>query len=147
MSTKPIIAVSGGFDPIHVGHIRMIRDASQNGDILIIVNSDEWLRRKKGYVFMSFEERVEILSFLKGVVAVESVDDSDNTVCEALERLKPDYFANGGDRGKRNTPEMNICNSLGIELLWNMGGKKIQSSSDLVNKQKWAKDGLWNYNN
>jgi hypothetical protein len=61
------------------------------------------------------------------------LNDSDESVCEALKRLKPDYFANGGDRKNHNTPEMQVCKELGIELLWNMGGGKIQSSSDLVN--------------
>jgi len=60
------------------------------------------------------------------------VDDTDNTVCEALKRLKPDYFANGGDRKTNNTPEMDVCTELGIELLWKIGGGKIQSSSALV---------------
>jgi hypothetical protein len=60
------------------------------------------------------------------------VEDTDNTVCEALHRLKPDYFANGGDRKTNNTPEMEVCNACGIELLWKMGGGKIQSSSELV---------------
>ena len=66
-----------------------------------------------------------------------SVDDSDNTVCEALKRIKPDYFANGGDRILSNTPEMKLCHELGIQMLWNVGGGKEQSSSSLVNNVKW----------
>ena len=74
---KPIIAVSGGFDPVHIGHVRMIKDASRYGDVLVIINSDEWLERKKGYVFMPWKERAEIMGNIKGVTTVTSVDDSD----------------------------------------------------------------------
>ena len=128
------IMISGGFDPIHKGHIRMIREAVKKGEVLVIVNSDAWLMRKKGYVFMPFEERVEIIKSIKGVrdTAVVGIDDSDNTVCEALRKFKPDYFANGGDRTNTNTPEMALCEELGIEMLWEVGGGKVQSSSTLT---------------
>ncbi len=131
------IMVSGGFDPIHIGHIRMIREAAQYGQVIVVANSDAWLMRKKGYVFMPFEERAEILRSIKGVTRVEAVDDSDGTVCEALNRLKPTYFANGGDRTKKNTPEMKVCNKLKISMIWEMGGNdKVQSSSTLVEQYK-----------
>jgi D-beta-D-heptose 7-phosphate kinase/D-beta-D-heptose 1-phosphate adenosyltransferase len=128
------VAVSGGFDPVHFGHVRMIQEASQFGDVIVILNSDDWLMRKKGFVFMSWEERAEILSAIKGVAKVVPVDDSDGSVCEALRREKPTYFANGGDRTNKNTPEMEVCTELGISMLWGVGGGKIQSSSDLVAK-------------
>lgn len=125
--------VSGGFDPIHGGHVQMIRDAAQYGNVIVVANSDDWLIRKKGYVFMSFEERAKILKEIKGVILVSAVDDSDNTVCEAIRMLRPDYFANGGDRGKNNTPEQNVCEQLGVEMLWGIGGDyKFNSSSDLA---------------
>jgi len=125
--------VSGGFDPVHAGHIRMIRSAAKYGDVIIIANSDKWLHKKKGFVFMDFEQRTEILNSIKGVILVDSVDDSDGTVCEAIRRLKPTYFANGGDRGKHNTPEQNVCEKLGIEMLWSIGGdEKVAASSELV---------------
>ena len=131
------VMVSGGFDPVHVGHIRMIRAAAEYGDVIVIANSDEWLFRKKGFNFMDFEKRAEILDSIKGVIMVDSVDDSDGTVCEAIERHKPTYFANGGDRGRTNTPEQNVCERLGVELLWGIGGEeKIDSSSDLVAKTR-----------
>mgnify|MGYP003633246537 CR=1 FL=1 len=136
------VVVSGGFDPVHVGHVRMITEAAKYGDVIVVANSDDWLENKKGYIFMSWEERAEILSSFKGVVKVERVDDTDGTVCEALKRLKPTYFANGGDRQDTNTPEMHVCKKLGIELLWNIGGGKIQSSSSLVEKQKSNYDGV-----
>jgi len=136
---KPIVAVSGGFDPIHKGHVQMIIEASKHGDVVVIVNSDDWLIRKKGYKFMSFDERSYICSKIKGVKFVTDVDDSDGTVCEALQRIVPDFFANGGDRYDNNTPEMELCNELNIEMLWNVGGDKIQSSSELVTKAKYGK--------
>tara|TARA_Y100000034_G_scaffold123456_1_gene170221 strand:+ start:693 stop:1184 length:492 start_codon:yes stop_codon:yes gene_type:complete len=127
------VMVSGGFDPVHAGHIRMIRAAAEYGGVIVVANSDEWLYRKKGFVFMEFERRVEILNAIKGVILVDSVDDSDDTVCEAIRRLKPTYFANGGDRKRSNTPEQNVCEELGVKLLWSIGGdEKLASSSDLV---------------
>ena len=126
------IMVSGGFDPIHIGHVRMILDASTYGNVIVVANSDEWLISKKGYVFMPWTQRAEILRAIKGVTAVEAVDDSDGSVCEAIQRVRPDYFANGGDRKFENTPEVDLCEKLGVEMVWNVGGEKIQSSSDLV---------------
>ena len=130
---RPTIMVSGGFDPVHAGHIRMIRAAAKYGDVIVVANSDKWLNDKKGFVFMDFEQRSEILNSIKGVILVSHVDDSDGTVCEAIRRLKPDYFANGGDRGKHNTPEQNVCEELDIEMLWSIGGdEKVAASSELV---------------
>ena len=94
------VMVSGGFDPVHVGHIRMIREAAEWGDVIVVINSDDWLKRKKGYVFMPWEERAEIMGNIKGVKIVTNVDDSDGTVCNALRHHKPNAFANGGDRKK-----------------------------------------------
>ena len=136
---KKIVTVSGGFDPLHVGHVRMIQAAAQMGDVIVIANSDDWLMRKKGYVFMPYEERQEVLYSIKGVIDVFEADDEDGTVCKTLEKIKPDIFANGGDRKDNNTPEMDVCNELGIELLWNIGGEKVESSSNLVNKARWEK--------
>jgi D-beta-D-heptose 7-phosphate kinase/D-beta-D-heptose 1-phosphate adenosyltransferase len=135
LTKKKIVTVSGGFDPIHVGHVRMIQEAATYGDVIIIANSDKWLKRKKGYVFMSYEERQEILYALKGVVDVMEADDDDNTVCKTLEKIKPDIFANGGDRKTGNVPEYNVCRKLGIDMLFGIGGNdKPQSSSWLVDK-------------
>ena len=142
---KKIIAVSGGFDPIHIGHVRMIREAAELGEVIVVLNSDEWLTRKKGYKFMDFAERSYIAGSIKGVSLTTGVDDSDGTVCEALRRIKPDMFANGGDRILSNTPEMDVCSELGIEMVWNVGGGKEQSSSSLVNNIKFYdefKDGV-----
>ena len=142
MRERPIIAVSGGFDPVHIGHVRMIQDAARYGDVMVIINSDDWLMRKKGYVFMPWQERAEIMGNIKGVRLVTQVDDSDGTVCEALKRHRPDAFANGGDRKTQNTPEMDVCEELGIQMMWAIGGNdKPQSSSWLVDKLKENKNG------
>ena len=134
------VCISGGFDPVHVGHLRMIREASKLGKLIIILNSDEWLKRKKGYAFMPFDERKEILMGFRGVSGVSSVDDSDGTVCEALARIKPSIFANGGDRKEGNVPEYEVCETLDIGMIYNIGGGKVQSSSELVSNSKGAKD-------
>jgi len=127
------IAVSGGFDPIHVGHVRMILKAAEYGDVIVILNTDEWLEKKKGYAFMRWEERAEILKAISGVVDVVKCIDEDNTVCETLRLLSPTYFANGGDRKEGNVPEEKVCKDLDIEMLWGIGGNnKPQSSSWLV---------------
>tara|TARA_R100001509_G_scaffold79014_1_gene44258 strand:+ start:762 stop:1217 length:456 start_codon:yes stop_codon:yes gene_type:complete len=132
------ILVSGGFDPIHSGHVRMIQEAATEGNVIVVVNSDDWLIRKKGFYFMTWDERAEIIRSIRGVAEVVKVDDSDNSVCEAIKRLhtqyKCDTFANGGDRTNNNTPEKELCEKLGIEMLWNVGGGKIQSSSSLVDR-------------
>ena len=134
---KATVMVSGGFDPVHVGHIRMIRAAAEYGDVIVIANSDDWLYRKKGFNFMDFQSRFEVLDSIKGVIIVDSVDDSDGTVCDAIRRHKPTYFANGGDRGKNNTPEADLCRELGVKLLWGIGGEeKVESSSDLVTRTR-----------
>jgi D-beta-D-heptose 7-phosphate kinase/D-beta-D-heptose 1-phosphate adenosyltransferase len=134
MSNKrKIVTISGGCDPLHSGHVAMILEAATYGDVVVILNSDDWLMRKKGYVFMPWKERAEILMGIKGVVDVVPVDDSDGTVCEALRRIQPHYFANGGDRKVGNTPEGDVCAELGIEMLWGIGGtEKVQSSSWLI---------------
>jgi len=131
MSEK-IVVVSGGFDPIHVGHLRMMKEAAEHGKLTVVINSDAWLKRKKGYVFMPWEERAELISALSCVDKVIEAKDDDRTVCETLKELRPDIFANGGDRGVNTTPEAKLCEELGIELIWNIGGSKVRSSSKLV---------------
>ena len=134
------VAVSGGFDPVHVGHLRMFKEASSYGKLVVILNSDEWLIRKKGYIFMTFDERKEIIESFDCVYDVIEVDDTDSTVCEALERLRPAFFANGGDRKSDNVPEVELCERLSISLIWNVGGDKIQSSTDLIDSLETGGD-------
>ena len=138
------ICVSGGFDPIHVGHVRLIQSASEHGDVFVILNSDEWLMRKKGYMFMTFDERKEIIQSMRAVHDVIEVNDDDGSVCEALERIRPHFFGNGGDRLSDNVPEVELCKELGIKMIFNLGGEKIQSSSDLVQSYKELSENLEN---
>lgn len=129
------VAVSGGFDPVHGGHIDLFNEAKKLGDkLIVILNTDDFLRRKKGFSFMTWDERAKIISNLKAVDRVVKCIDSDDTVCETLKWIKPDIFANGGDRHKQNTPEDATCKELGIRAVYGIGGKKTQSSSELIKK-------------
>ena len=93
------VAISGAFDPIHVGHIRYVREAAKLGDrLVVILNGNDFLLRKRGFVFRPFEERKEILENVKGVAEVIASVDEDQTVRKTLELVKPDIFAKGGDR-------------------------------------------------
>jgi cytidyltransferase-like protein len=133
-----IVAVSGGFDPLHAGHVRLFKEAKARGDkLIVIVNNDNWLYKKKGYVFMPENYRKEIIEAIRFVDEVfltdHSKDPDDMSVCAALESIKPDIFANGGDRHSDNIPEIEICQKIGCKLVFNSGaGGKIQSSSWLV---------------
>ncbi len=132
------VAISGAFDPIHIGHVRYIREAAKLGDrLVVILNSDDFLLRKKGFVFMPFEERKEILENFKGVSEVIAAVDEDQTVCKTLQLVKPNIFAKGGDRtGPENIPEAKTCHKIGCKLVTNVGGGKIRSNSELSWKVK-----------
>lgn len=133
-----IVAVSGGFDPLHIGHVRMFAAAKKLGDrLVVIVNNDNWLRKKKGFVFMPEHERVELikqLAVVDDVVLTEHLpNDPDTSVCRALIDLNPTIFANGGDRGADNVPEYTLCTERGIKMEFNVGeGGKVQSSSWMI---------------
>lgn len=137
-----IVAVSGGFDPIHIGHVRMIREARALGDeLVVILNNDKWLMRKKGFVFMPEAERQEIIEALEGVSRVVLTkhieNDPDTSVCGALREIRPNIFANGGDRFADNIPEAILAREFGIELVFGVGrGGKVQSSSWLTSNIK-----------
>ena len=137
---KIVVAVSGGFDPIHVGHVELFSEAKALGDeLVVILNNDNWLRKKKGHVFMPELERKEIIEALKPVDRVvltkHKPNDQNVSVCRALEKIKPDIFANGGDRHQHNIPEVATCQKLGCRMVFNVGKRgKIQSSSWLVEK-------------
>ena len=130
--SKKTVAVSGYFDPIHVGHIEYLELAKKIGDYLIvIVNNDFQASLKKGKSFMNENDRVEIVSALKCVDEVFLSIDKDSSVCKSLEHLKPDIFANGGDRKLDEIPETSVMKKYNIKMVDGLG-KKIRSSSDLT---------------
>jgi D-beta-D-heptose 7-phosphate kinase/D-beta-D-heptose 1-phosphate adenosyltransferase len=131
------VAVSGGFDPIHIGHVRMFQRAKKYGTkLLVILNNDAWLRAKKGFAFMPEKERAEIIKALgadRVYITKHHEGDLDRSVCKALRATRPHIFANGGDRGKGTVPEVDVCKELGIRMVFNVGhGGKVQSSSWLT---------------
>jgi D-beta-D-heptose 7-phosphate kinase/D-beta-D-heptose 1-phosphate adenosyltransferase len=141
------IAISGGFDPVHVGHIQLIKEAKALGDqLVVIINNDNWLIKKKGFAFMPQEERKVILEAIKYVDEVVTTSHPENptdmSVCVELEKIKPDIFANGGDRNEADAAnpksslyrDIETCKKLGIEMVFNVGGGKMQSSSELVKR-------------
>jgi len=137
------IMLSGGFDPIHVGHIELIKQTAIIGDLLLVIlNTDEFLTNKKRRPFMKFKERKIIVESIKGVDLVIKSIDKDQTVCETLKKLNELkdkenlLFCNGGDRTNgTNTPEHKLCEELGIETIYGLG-EKIQSSSWLTDKKE-----------
>ncbi len=148
---KIVVAVSGGFDPIHIGHIRMFERARALGDeLVVILNNDNWLRAKKQHIFMPQEERKEVLESLRPVDRViltkhgkHPKGPQEMSVSRELRKIKPDIFANGGDRNEKNAAnpasslywDINTCGHLGTEMVFNIGhGGKIQSSSWLLDE-------------
>jgi cytidyltransferase-like protein len=137
---KTIVVVSGGFDPVHSGHIALIKQARSLGDMLIVgINSDEWLARKKGRAFMPWQERLCILNNLSTVDEVYTFDDEDGTACHLLHQVRAHYpedrivFANGGDRTQDNIPEMAVD---GVEFAFGVGGENKANSSSWI-LQEW----------
>lgn len=149
---EKLIIISGGFDPLHIGHIRYARDARKLGDHLtVILNNDHWLTAKKGRPFMNENARDAIMSELKCVddvlMSFHKARPKDMSVCEEIKFLhdtfKDDHelhFAKGGDRTEGNVPEEELCKKLKIPIHYNVGGGKIESSSRLIKKSggmKW----------
>jgi len=131
------VAVSGYFDPIHVGHLEYLKLSKELGDrLVVIVNNNHQCVLKKGKPFMDEKDRLEIVKSLKVVDEVFLSIDMDKTVCASLESIKPDIFANGGDRSTEEVPESVICKKHNIQMTDGLGDK-IRSSSDLTGlKQK-----------
>jgi len=138
---KTITLVTGGFDPIHSGHIAYFEAAKALGDYLYVgLNSDDWLIRKKGKYFMPFEERASVVSALRVVDGIIPFDDSDNTAIDAIRKALVRFpetnivFANGGDRGKDNIPEMSIESSDRLTFAFGIGGDDKKNSSSWILK-------------
>ena len=128
-----IVAVSGYFNPVHVGHLEMIGKAKKLGDkLVVIINNDAQIKIKGSVPFMSLADRVKIMKAFRDVDEVMVSIDKDYTVCQSLAKLKPDIFANGGDRYNINdVPEYDICKKYGIKMVDGLG-KKIRASSKLI---------------
>jgi D-beta-D-heptose 7-phosphate kinase/D-beta-D-heptose 1-phosphate adenosyltransferase len=126
------VAISGYFDPIHIGHLEYIRLAKELGEYLIvIVNNDEQASLKKGNSFMCEDDRLAIVACIKGVNEAVLSIDKDETVCKTLDLIKPDIFANGGDRSNSEIPEFKICKENNTKVVDGLGDK-IRSSSELT---------------
>ncbi len=133
--------VSGGFDPIHEGHIEMIKASKAKSDgVILLLNSDEWLCRKKGKNFMSFKTRLAICENIKGVVDAFGFDDADNSASDGIRKAREKYpdadlvFANGGDRTKDNIPETAAANECRVRLEFGVGGENKANSSSWILK-------------
>lgn len=139
-----IVVTSGGFDPIHPGHIKYLRSAASHGDKHIcIVNSDKFLDAKKGYHVQDWISRMTIILNIKGVDYVIPAMDEDGTVCKTLQWIRAEYpndvifFCKGGDRTKDEIPEKKICDELGIHIWDGMGGRnKVDSSQRIIGRLK-----------
>ncbi len=126
------IAISGYFDPIHIGHIEYINNAKKLGDwLVVIVNNNNQCALKKGKYFMDEKDRVLIVKNIKAVDEVFLSIDEDKTVCKSLKKVNPDVFANGGDRKNYEIPESKVCKENNIQIIDGLGDK-IRSSSDLT---------------
>ncbi len=136
--------VSGGFDPIHEGHIEMIKDATSKSDgVILLLNSDAWLCRKKGKNFMEFKTRQAVCENIQGVEEAFGFNDDDGSACDGIRLAREKYpndelvFANGGDRTKNNIPEGSACEKYNVKLEFGVGGEnKANSSSWILNKWK-----------
>lgn len=135
---RKTVAISGYFNPLHVGHLRYIEAARDLGyALVVIVNNDKQVELKGSTPFMTQSERLEIMSALWGVHCVVLSIDNDRSVCKTLSRIKPDIFAVGADHPKNEKlKEEEVCKKLGIKIVHGVGGKKIQSSSTIINKVK-----------
>lgn len=146
---QPIMMTSGGFDPLHVGHLRCIQatvkmannpkefPAAYKPLVVVVVNCDGFLKAKKGYSFMSLEDRMEIINGIKGVDCVLPwfYSNDDFTVTKAIDKIKPRWFTKGGDRtDATNIPEWEICQQRGCKIITGVGGEKIRSSSEMVER-------------
>ena len=127
-----IVATSGYFDPLHVGHLECLKLARELGDkLIVIINNDLQAKLKKGKSFMSQEDRMKIVGALACVDEVFLSIDNDKTQCESLKYLKPNIFAKGGDRMTDEIPEAKVCSDLGIKIIDGLG-EKIRSSSSMT---------------
>ena len=133
------ILISGAFNPLHFGHLLLLKDASKYGKVIVALNSDEWVIKNKGHLLFDFETRKSILEECKYVHKVISFDDSEGDVTYALFEVRPTYFGNGGSATSLSVPkeEMQVCGYLGIEPVFDLGNATSEiNNDDLVAAQK-----------
>lgn len=140
------VMISGGFDPVHIGHIELMQEARALGDrLVVVINNDNWIKKKKGAAFMPDSERKAIIEAIRyvneAILTSHPENPSDMSVSAELEKIRPDIFANGGDRNETDAANPNsslykdikTCEKLGIQIIYNVGKSgKIQSSSWLI---------------
>jgi len=145
---EKVVMVSGGFDPIHPGHVRLFEAAKKLGDkLIVVINNDHWVKKKKGCGFMKASDRAEVIAGFRAVDQVvlssHQRNPKDMSVSADLRKIKPDIFANGGDRNEKDAKDpnsylykdMQLCRKLKIKMVFNVGrGGKIRSSSELLKK-------------
>jgi cytidyltransferase-like protein len=140
MSEKTIL-VSGAFNPLHFGHLLLLREASKYGKVIVALNSDDWVRKNKGYLLFDFEARKSLLEECEYVSKVISFDDSDGDAVYALFEVRPTYFGNGGSATSLSLPkeELQVCEYLGIEPVFDLGdtiknidNNKLQSAQKSI---------------
>lgn len=147
MKKYDVVVVSGGFDPLHQGHVKMFKNAKALGRrVYCGLNSDRWLVEQKGFVFMNWKERAYILDSLYSIDEVIGFDDRDGTAVDLLARVQRLFpqssiaFANGGNKSDENTPEKGFCQAYNIDMVYKVGGDKLQSSTDLIDRVKNLQD-------
>jgi cytidyltransferase-like protein len=154
MSEKTIL-ISGAFNPLHFGHLLLLRDASKYGKVIVALNSDEWVTKNKGYLLFDFETRKSLLEECEYVSKVISFDDSEGDVVYALFEVRPTYFGNGGSATSLSLPkdEMRVCEYLGIEPVFNLGDVAkdidnnilVSAQKSIINHANKELDNLENY--
>lgn len=140
---RPIVIISGGFDPLHSGHIALLEQAAGLGDVHVLLNSDMWLTKKKGRPFMPWDERAVVLQAIKHVTAVVAFDDGDGTACNGIYCLFQNHPSRRfiycvGETKRHKSPETALCEGLGMACEWGVGGQKTQSSSHFLDR--WQLD-------
>ena len=132
---RKTVVVSGGFAPFHSGHARYLNHAAAHGQLIVVLNSDQWLLKNKGFIFQDFYERMEVLFCFTRTRSVVAADDEDGTICKNLEKIYPDIYCVGATHvNASDTPEVKLCEKLGIRVMFDIGGPRVQSSAALVQR-------------
>jgi len=139
MSEKTIL-ISGAFNPLHIGHLLLLKDASKYGKVIVALNSDEWVLRNKGHLLFDFEARKKMLLECSYVSEVVDFDDEEGDASFALFKVKPDYFGNGGSSTSTSIPkdEIQVCGYLGIEPVFDLGNVSNNKNKDKISSAQMS---------